>query len=721
MAVDRVVLLDENTANQIAAGEVVERPASAVKELVENAIDSGATQIVVALEDGGKQSIIVADNGCGMTRSDAILALQRHATSKIRTADDLFAIRTLGFRGEAMPSIASVSRMTVTSKPADEESGTRLIIAGGDIQSVEECAARSGTTIEVNELFYNTPARMKFLKSTPTEIARTVEIVGQLAAAYPEIAFRLKKGTEEVFATPGSGEPLAALASVWGREIARKLIPIRHEGMGLNVSGFIATPDISRPGRSHELIFVNRRPIKSRLIGHALEEAVRSLTPDSRYPIGAIFVDIHPDLVDVNVHPTKTEVKFTRDGEVHHAVSQAVKGALLAYGIVPQARIATPSASVTVSPQSAFGFGAGASASVVNHAPPSSFQDAASAFAAALAGFAPLESLSTNADARSEADAPTQPAHSASNTAITGADTLARPEQSSSSAAGEDAEGAAALWQSLGVVGLPSAAGAGDFTSSCEPTQRAEQTIEEGSAFGAAEAVSTAAPQSDTGSAAQAQTSGSETSQAETWQTPPRPRPFAEQLREFRVLGQARNTYIIALTPNGLAVIDQHVAHERVLYERLTVKRFANGIPVQRLTVPITVDLGRREALLLAEHCDSFTSAGWDIAAFGKDSFVVRSIPAMLINKPYEKILRDMIDELVNQTVSRRLLVQQEHVTITNACKMAVKAGDPLSMEEMQGLLEQLAETENPYLCPHGRPIVVTIGFHELDKQFKRA
>lgn len=221
MAIDRVVLLDENTANQIAAGEVVERPASAVKELVENAVDSGATQILVTLEDGGKQSILVTDNGVGMTRSDAILALQRHATSKIKSAADLFAIQTLGFRGEAMPSIASVSRMTIVTKPAEDELGTRLLINGGDIELVEEVATRNGTTIQVEQLFFNTPARMKFLKSTPTEVARVVEIVGQLAVAYPAISFRLRQGTQEVFATPGTGEPLAALAAVWGREIAQ--------------------------------------------------------------------------------------------------------------------------------------------------------------------------------------------------------------------------------------------------------------------------------------------------------------------------------------------------------------------------------------------------------------------------------------------------------------------------------------------------------------------
>ncbi len=633
MAVDRVLLLDENTANRIAAGEVVERPASAVKELVENAIDSGATQIVIALEEGGKERIIVTDNGFGMTRHDAILALQRHATSKIRTADDLFDIHTLGFRGEALPSIASVSQMSITTKPAEDESGTEIRVFGGDIVEVNDIAARDGTTILVEHLFFNTPARLKFLKSTPTEVARAVDIVGQLAAAYPEIAFRVRNGQHETFSTPGTGEPLAALAAVWGRDVAKKLIPIRHEGAGLKVSGFIATPDISRPGRSHELFYVNRRPIKSRLLGHALEEAFRALTPDARYPVGSIFIEITPDMVDVNVHPTKTEVKFTRDGEVHHAVSLAVKGALLAYGIVPSPRTETP---VPVIPagndQTHLRFGE------------------------------TLRSLPTREDA-------IPPSFMIDS-----------------------------LMQSGEMRAFTPAAGA--------PKPFDLQQEPDGFAAGAAE---TSADRQD------------EPHSDDVLTPPAAPRPFAEQLREFRVIGQARNTYIIALTPNGIAVIDQHVAHERVLFERLTVKRSANGIPVQRLAVPLTVNLGRREALLLGEHCETFAAAGWDIAPFGKDSFAVRSIPAMLVNKPYEQVLRDMVDELVHQSVSRRLLVQRDHVTITNACKLAVKAGDPLTHEEMASLLEQLAETENPYLCPHGRPIVVTISFHELDKQFKRA
>jgi len=626
---DRVILLDENTANRIAAGEVIERPASAVKELVENSIDAGATQITVLLEEGGKKSISVTDNGSGMTRSDAIMALQRHATSKITNADDLFAIKSLGFRGEALPSIASVSRFGLTTKQSGSELGIRLAVVGGEIESVDAVASRDGTTMVVEDLFYNTPARLKFLKSTPSEVGRVMEMVGNLAISYPAIAFRVRQQTHESLATPGTGDQLAALASVWGRETARRLVPIAFDSPGLTVSGYIAPPDLLRTGRSHELFYVNRRPIKSRLLAHALEDAFRTLTPDSRYPIAAVFVDISPELVDVNVHPTKTEVKFTRDGDVHHAVSQAVKGALNAYGLVPTLRSTIHDSSsephVSISDYRLFDN--------------PSFKDFSSPF--------PFGELQD-------------------------------PSSSPGNLIGE-------LSSTESPIGV---------------------------------AVDTSAP---TGAGFSDTLDNRLVNHLDTLQDPPKPRPFAEQLREFKVLGQARNTYIIALTPDGLAIIDQHVAHERVLYERLTEKRFAGRVPVQRLVMPVTLNLDRREALLLAEHSAGFADAGWELTPFGGESFLIRAVPALLANKPFESILRDMIEELISQTVSRRLLVQRNHVTITNACKMAVKAGDSLSIEEMTSLLAQLADTENPYVCPHGRPIVVKIGFDELDKQFKRS
>jgi DNA mismatch repair protein MutL len=635
---NRIVLLDENTANRIAAGEVVERPASAVKELVENAIDAGATQIAIALTEGGKQRIEVADNGCGMSPEDAVLSLQRHATSKIRRSDDLFAIRTLGFRGEALPSIASVSHFTLTTRAESEPSGVQIIVRGGEIESMQEIGGRNGTVVVVEELFYNTPARLKFLKSTPTEIARVLEVVGHLAIAHPQIAFRVVEGRAERLSTPGSGDPLGALTAVWGRDIARYLRPIRLESPGLCVSGYICTPEVSRPGRSHELFCVNGRPIKSRLLSHALEDAFRTLTPDSRYPVAAVFLEIAPDRVDVNVHPTKSEVKFTRDGDVHHAVSQAVKTALMAYGLLPVI---------------------GEKASPLGAPPALRSLHSSSAYAQpTLPALRSLHSSSAYAQ-------PTLPGRDFERLARIASDAF-KPVESSSDPP-------------------PAAAGESDAV-----------LLEKAADF--------AAEQSDPFQESVASDQC----------------PFAEQLRGFRVLGQAQNTYIVAVTDQGIAFVDQHVAHERVLYERLTVKRLEMGIPSQRLVIPLTLSLGAAEASLLMQKLEDFSSAGWEIEPFGRETFLVRAVPALIRPQSCESLLRDMIDELAHLSVSRRLIVQRDHVTITNACKMAVKAGDPLTMEEMVGLLEQLAQTRNPYVCPHGRPIVVTLPYLELERKFKR-
>jgi DNA mismatch repair protein MutL len=612
--INRIFLLDDNTANRIAAGEVVERPASAVKELVENSIDAGAKKIQIALAEGGKQRIEVIDDGCGMNQEDAVLSLQRHATSKIRTADDLFKVHTLGFRGEALPSIASVSHFTMKTRASEEDAGTQLIVHGGNLEEVETIGIPTGTTIIVEDLFYNTPARLKFLKTTSTEFARSIESIGYLAIANPQISFLISHNGQDILSTSGNGDYQAAISAVWGKDIARQVIPINRQTPGLNVSGYICPPEMNRPGRSHELFYVNGRPIKNRMLGHALEEALRSLTPEGRYPIAVIFIEINPEVVDVNVHPTKTEVKFTKDVEIHHAVSQAIKDALLGYGMVPTIDLDKSDANRSSSP------GRGWSGSNQNsyQQHPNSSVDSKEAFMAMINAFMPETSSNQQSNTGSSA-APNE---------------------------------------TLPMEGI-------------EPA-------------------------------------------------PDDTRPFSEKLKGFRVLGQALNTYIIALTEQGLAVIDQHVAHERVLYERLTILRSEQGIPSQRLSIPITLALGAAESALLKQRIDDFASNGWDIEPFGRDTFLVRAVPSYAAKKEVEPLLRDMIDELAHQSVARRLIVQKEHVTITNACKMAVKAGDPLTMEEMTGLLKQLADTINPFMCPHGRPIVITIPFEHIHRQFKR-
>ncbi|MGC8668930.1 MAG: DNA mismatch repair endonuclease MutL [Chthonomonadales bacterium] len=590
----RIILLDDQTANRIAAGEVVERPASAVKELVENAIDAQATRIVIRLIEGGKRLIEVSDNGWGMDEEDAILSLQRHATSKIRTSDDLFAVRTLGFRGEALPSIASVSLLTLTTKSAEADAATRVHVRGGIIEAVEPAGAADGTTVVVENLFYNTPARLKFLKTTPTETARCVEVVAHLALAHPDIAVRLVSEEQAALATPGNGDLLDCVATVWGRDAARKALRVEGSFGSVRVHGYVCAPDFNRPGRTHELFFVNRRPIRSRLLAHALEDAVRAFTPDGRYPVAVIFLEMDPRLVDVNVHPTKSEVKFERDHEVHHAVNQAVKNALQSESVSPTLTLGNR-AGLRYQP-----------ASAATAARPSISPEA---YRAAVDAFRPTE---------------------------------ADPGAGAGLARGNAVPGAANL-------------------------------------------------------------------------------STREELRGYRVLGQVQNTYIVAVTDRGIAIIDQHVAHERVLYERLSRMRQAQPLASQRLTEPFSLSLGSAEATLLRQRLEDFAAMGWDLEPFGRDAFLVRAVPVYASRRAWDTLLRDMVDELVHQSVARRLVVQRDHVTITNACKMAVKAGDPLTLEEMEGLIAQLADTENPHFCPHGRPAVVTIPFHEIDREFKRA
>jgi DNA mismatch repair protein MutL len=587
---NRIVLLDDQTASRIAAGEVVERPASAVKELVENAIDAGATRIEVHLIEGGKKRIEVADNGIGMSAEDSVLAVQRHATSKIRTSDDLFSITTLGFRGEALPSIASVSHFTLTTKSSESAAGTRLVIHGGSLDEVTEVGCRVGTVVQVDDLFYNTPARLKFLKTTPTELTRCVEIVSALAPAYPGIAFRVMHGNSDALVTPGTGELIAALAAVWGREMCRNMAPIKLDEVNLTVRGYVGPPDIARAGRSHQLFIVNGRPVRNRSLTHALEHAFRGITPESRYPVACIVIDQDPSMVDVNVHPTKLEVKFTREGDIHAAVVDAVSRALREHGHV------TSVASRPLSPHP------------VPVSPANWSRPSADAVSRAVAAFAP-DTLLPN----------TEPAE-------------------------------------------------------MEPGL----TAQEGQPS------------------------------------------LADQLRGFRVLGQLHNTYIVAATDAGAVFVDQHVAHERILYERLTATRHERGVPVQRLAIPLTLTFGAAEAALLSSRHEDFRALGWEIEPFGRDAIVVRAAPALIKPGNLEAILRDMVDELVHQTVARRLVVDRDQVTIANACRMAVKAGDRLSIEEMEALLEQLANTHNPHFCPHGRPAVVAVTLAELERRFKR-
>jgi len=600
---ERVIsVLDEGTANKIAAGEVIERPASVVKELVENALDAGADEVKVEVQDGGKKLIRVTDNGIGMSREDAVTALERHSTSKIRSADDLFSIRTLGFRGEALPSIRSVSRLEITTRRDTDECGTKVVCAGENILEVSDTGAPVGTSVSVSELFYNLPARQKFLKTAQTELGHVSDLVSRFAISHCEVDLALAHNGRTIFHAAGSDRPTDAVLTVLGRDAAEAVVPIVGRSGPYRIHGLVSRPSYSKANRSGQLFLVNRRYVRSRNLIHALDEAYRGILPQGRFPLLIAFVEVDPGLVDVNVHPTKIEVKFSKDWEIHNLLATCIRDALSSSAVSPEGLDAIPTAAApNQKPTSA-----------PSHVPPST--DVSPASSLDLDHFREVL-RSRFAGTRAMTETPAQP-----------------------------------------------------------PIDRAEPGTSDSAEQGL--------------------------------------------LVDVCVVGQARNLYIVGQSSSGILLIDQHVAHERIIYDQL-----ANGqgrISVQRLIMPLTMTFGHREALVLENKLEDMKSLGFEIEPFGKNTFVVRSIPTIIAEKNNEQILRDMVEELAELTSARRLVVHRETVLATTACKMAVKAGERLSTEEMVRLVADLKHTSNPYLCPHGRPIVVCLTNRDLDKLFGR-
>lgn len=613
-----ITLLDEHTANRIAAGEVVERPASVIKELVENSIDAGATHITITIDEGGKDLIKITDNGCGMTRDDAVLSLQRHATSKIHDADDLEHICTLGFRGEALPSIASVSVMEIVTRHESGVDGFCLEVEAGTITNLESVGAPQGTTIAVRKLFFNTPARLKFLKSAQTELGHITEIIGQIAMAYPGITFRLISNGREILTSPATGNALNSITAVLGKDVAKQLVPIDFETPAMQVTGYISNPSLTRINRRDQIFFVNGRVIKSKTITHALDQAYRGLLQPGRYAVAVIFVNVVPELVDVNVHPTKSEVKFSSEHEIHSAVHRAVNETLMKGAAAPTF---------------------GASSGVVPHA---------------------ASPLHLRPDALQHCQGTLVQTSEEDMNAFREA--LAKRREVAA-AAGSVVEDDPFVWEKG--TGVP---------VEDSPVPEAQ--------FEPARSVA---------------------------------------LTSVKVIGQARNTYILAQCDDGVLIIDQHVAHERVLFDRMRKSEAELGAAIQGLVVPITLSLTAKEAAIVSQRLDHLRKVGFDLETFGGNTYVMRGAPAAVKSGDAEAVLRDMIQELVDLSVAKHLLVRPDQVLITASCKMAVKAGDPLSMNEMTKLIDDLLLCDNPFVCPHGRPIIVSLSNWELDRKFRRA
>ena len=568
----RVHRLPDDLANQIAAGEVVERPASVVKELVENAIDAGARRIAIQVELGGKKQVRVEDDGEGMDPGDARLAIERHATSKIHRAEDLAAIRTMGFRGEALPSIASVSHFMIRTRSRGQESGTEIHVHGGTVASVAEAGCAEGTTVEVNDLFYNLPARRKFLKSDGAESAQVSRIVTQLALAHPGVGFTLSSAGRLVLQCPPAGSRRDRLYQLYGDR--PDLIDVRKEAGGLTLTGFIAALAEQGPTRGPQNLFINRRIVRDRTIAHAVIDAYSQASIKERSPEVHLFIDMNPEWVDVNVHPTKAEVRFRDQSLVHEVVRRALMDAL-GRSTIPQLTLSSPS------------------------------------------------------------ESPAAPA----------------------------------------AIPLPGALEGGSFPN---------RWIPQGPLRG----------------------------------VPPAAEPIS--IRPLIPLGQFRDTFIIAVDDEGIAIIDQHVAHERVLFERVMERLTAGRLESQQLLIPLVLDLAPAAHDALVTRAAELQRLGFELEGFGAASIKVSAVPAVLRAADCSKALQALADDLEGLDRGADVRDALQRIAATTACHAAVKANDPLTYEKMAHILDELRATAYSTICPHGRPVLLRLTRREIEKNFDR-
>lgn len=623
-------ILDPNLSNRIAAGEVVERPASVVKELVENSLDAGARRIAVFVEEAGMKSIRVLDDGSGMDREDAQLALRRHATSKIASERDLFRIRTLGFRGEALPSIAAVSKMVLKTRRREDGIGTSVEVEGGRVIRVSEVGMPAGTDVTVRDLFYNTPARLKYVKSLPTEAGHIADAVTRAALSRPDVAFVLELDGRRTAETPGDGRLVHAVAALYGRETAEKCLPFDERRPDLHVWGLAALPEIHRAGRGHLMFFVNRRPVRSALLTAAVLGAYAGRLPIHRFPVVFLHIDIDPGLVDPNVHPAKWEIRFSEEKDVAQAAERAIRRALEGARAIPRV---SPSRSQ-------------------------------------FSGSRPTHS---EKDRRSE------------QVRLNWDGALRGPEDLRYGAMAREA-----AWEALQPVN--------------------PETVREDPP---AEAV-WISPE------AEGERDGGSPSETDREVRPSAERKDAGHMPVLRAVAQVMNLYIVAEGEDSLFLIDQHAAHEKILYERFSKQVAERQVAPMPLLVPLTLELTPGEQKKILSHLDLMAEFGFTIEPFGHQTIAVRTVPDLWDGLDVAALTRDLITEWVEETGNRDPRDMLRDKVVIRACRGAVKAGQRLSMAEMQALCDQLRKLDNPYSCPHGRPTVLQWTRRDLDKQFQR-
>jgi DNA mismatch repair protein MutL len=656
----RIRILPEAVANRIAAGEVVERPASVVKELLENALDAGAKTVRVEVEAGGKRMIRVIDDGQGMSHDDALLAFERHATSKLRSAEDLLSIATLGFRGEALPTIAAVSRLLLETRAQEEAEGTRVEFAGGKLVGVKPAGLPPGTIVSVADLFYSVPARRKFLKSDTTELSHIASLVTHYALANPGKQFVLTTPTQTIIDCAPTERLSDRVYQIFGRQSLDELVEIpavsaafraaitepglepSEEKSRLNVYGFTSRPEVQRPNRNAIYIFVNRRLVRDRLILHAIHEAYRNVVPANVFPATLLFLEMAYDEVDVNVHPAKIEVRFRRSQFVHDFTRDAIRQALMK---------ARPIASF-------------AAAASVSGTPPT--QIASSPFS------------SVSSDAKSSS---------------------ARP---------------GAMIPAMEGIGLGSGVGSdGGLDLTAAPLQPVEQK------FGFAPGDSLVAPSVPPSTTDDATTNWAANFAGGNGEAPATlPRP--DQIADLKPLGQVSSSFIIAVNGEGLWIVDQHVAHERVLFEQHLEARRAGKVESQRMLMPVVVDLSPRQLVIYEKIAQELTQNGFEVELMGPRSVAIQAAPAGIAPSDAEKLLTEILDGIEPENAAISIETLQAKIAASTACHAAIKVNMPLDQTKMEWLINALSKTDCPMSCPHGRPVVLRYSIKEIERAFHR-
>ena len=681
---DRPILkLNQELIGKIAAGEVVESPASAIKELAENSLDAGATCVTVEIRDGGIAYLRVTDNGRGIRARDVRMAFERHATSKITKSDDLFALHTLGFRGEALASIAAVSKLTITTRSIHEETGTRAINEGGEIKSITEAASPQGTTIVARELFYNTPVRLKFLKKPATEAAKVAEMIARLILAHPDVSFRLIHNGKQIYASSGNGDLRSAVFSLYGREIAGAMIAVKSEG-AVAVSGLVGVGLQARSNRARQTFIVNGRTIRSQVLTQALEDGCRERVTIGHYPICVLNIEMPTNMVDVNVHPNKLEVRFSDERLLYENVCGAVTDSFSVSPLksAPHMTLTREVSQTTLRPSVV---------QVIDTQTEEGIEQA-------------REQL--------KAEAP-QPTVRAINIKI------APPQQTTVSPSTEEAEitptprqqaeftsfvtqyfGGAALRENA-VPGRKESLAFAKLNDA-PPERKALENTRENEPT--AQNASAPAPRQE---AVQQELLPKEESNS-----------LGDELSGYSMVGVAFDTYIILQNQKQLILIDQHAAHERILSEKM-MREIDAGTGSQVLMVAQVVHVTPQDAVKIEAYREDIRAAGFDIEPFGDDAYQIRAVPNVLGIPQTKSAFLDMVDRLGELRVLSTAQKRRDAI-LQMACKKAVKGGDKLTMEEIKPLLADMLRTNAPPTCPHGRPLVVVLERTEIEKRFRR-